>query len=117
MKRYEVTVNDQVYEVSLRELEENESVVTTSNKVEPELTTKASTNDSGEGFTVKAPMGGVIVSIKVKENQEVKAGDTLFILGAMKMENEISAPQDGVVKSILVTESQEVETNQELVII
>lgn len=114
MKRYEVTVNGQVYEVSLRELKENETVKTSA----PAPSAAPSTaTASGEGYTVTAPMGGVIMSVKVKENQEVKAGDTLFILEAMKMENEIKAPQDGVVKSILVNESQQVETNQELVII
>ncbi|MBD3949353.1 biotin/lipoyl-binding protein [Tuanshanicoccus lijuaniae] len=119
MKRYEVTVNGQVYEVSLRELQDNETVTTTApaQPAPPAATPAAPAPVTGEGLSVKAPMGGVIMSVKVKENQSVKAGDTLFILEAMKMENEIKAPQDGVVKSILVSESQQVETNQELVII
>ena len=56
------------------------------------------------------------MKILVKEGQSVKAGDNLFILEAMKMENEIKATQDGVIKSILVTESQQVETKQELAV-
>ncbi|MBS4462404.1 biotin/lipoyl-binding protein [Aerococcaceae bacterium zg-B36] len=117
MKRYEVTVNGQVYEVSLRELQANETVATTTTQSAPAAAPTPTASNTGEGFSVKAPMGGVIMSVKVKPNQPVKAGDTLFILEAMKMENEIVAPQDGVVKSILVNESQQVETNQELVII
>lgn len=118
MKRYEVVVNNEVYEVSLRELKADEQVAVTP-QAAPAAPVAASTAPvvSGEGFTVKAPMGGVIMSTKVKEGQAVKAGDVLFILEAMKMENEIKAAQDGVVKSILVSESQQVETNQELAII
>lgn len=116
MKRYEVTVNGEIYEVSLRELKDNEKVSITNN-LEENTSKKVNKSNNSDGFTVKSPMGGVIVSIKVKENQTVKSGDTLFILGAMKMETEIIAPQDGIVKSILVNESQEVESNQELIII
>lgn len=115
MKKYEVIVNGQVYEVRLRELKDHETVMTTDTTPERQPATPIA--PTGEGVRVSAPMGGVIMSIKVKENQAVKAGDTLFILEAMKMENEIKAPQDGIVRSILVSESQQVETNQELAII
>lgn len=118
MKRYEVVVNNEVYEVSLRELAPDEKVAVTSL---PQSTPSPSTSPSApvakEGYVIKAPMGGAILSIKAKEGQSVKAGDTLFILEAMKMENEIKAPQDGVVKTVLISEGQTVETNQELAII
>ncbi len=52
--------------------------------------------------TVTAPMPGNILDVKVKAGDSVKAGDTLVILEAMKMENEISAPQDGTVASVNV---------------
>ena len=52
--------------------------------------------------TVNCPMPGTILQVKVSEGQAVKAGDTLFVLEAMKMENEIVAPCDGTVKSISV---------------
>ena len=52
--------------------------------------------------TVTAPMPGNILDVKVKAGDSVKAGDTLLILEAMKMENEISAPQDGTVASVNV---------------
>ena len=51
---------------------------------------------------VKAPMPGNILDVKVKAGDSVKAGDTLLILEAMKMENEISAPQDGTIASVNV---------------
>lgn len=52
------------------------------------------------GEPVKAPMPGTILDIKVSSGQAVKSGDILFILEAMKMENEIVAPADGVVQVI-----------------
>jgi propionyl-CoA carboxylase alpha chain len=56
------------------------------------------TVDSGKA--VRCPMPGVVVSIAVAEGQEVKAGETLAVLEAMKMENVLRAERDGVVKAI-----------------
>jgi len=61
---------------------------------------------------IKAPMPGVILSINVKEGQEVKEGETLIILEAMKMENAIGAPKDGVIKSINVKSGGTVEKGE-----
>jgi propionyl-CoA carboxylase alpha chain len=52
------------------------------------------------GKFVLCPMPGLVVSIAVKEGQEVKAGETLAVVEAMKMENVLRAERDGVVKSI-----------------
>lgn len=49
------------------------------------------------GETIAAPMPGTILDIKVSEGQQVKAGDVIVILEAMKMENEITAPKSGTV--------------------
>jgi biotin carboxyl carrier protein len=64
---------------------------------------------------VKAPMPGLVLSIKVKEGMEVKKGDPILILEAMKMENIIKSPVDGIVKSIAVKEKQAVDKNQTLI--
>jgi biotin carboxyl carrier protein len=64
---------------------------------------------------IKAPMPGLVLSLKVSENQEVKKGDPVLILEAMKMENIIKSPIDGVIKQILVSEKQAVEKNQALI--
>jgi len=53
-----------------------------------------------EGTKVLAPMPGMIIRYLVKVDDKVKAGDTLLILEAMKMQNTISAPVDGVVKAV-----------------
>jgi biotin carboxyl carrier protein len=64
---------------------------------------------------VRAPMPGLIIQLKVKDGDEVKAGDTLLILEAMKMENIIKAPGDAVVKSVKVRMGEGVEKNQVLI--
>lgn len=65
---------------------------------------------------IKAPMPGLIVDIKVAPGQEVKKGDALLVLEAMKMENILKSPGDGVIKAIKVEKRQSVEKNQVMII-
>lgn len=64
---------------------------------------------------LKAPMPGLILDVNIKAGDEVKEGDYLLVLEAMKMENTLTAPRDGVVKSVLVKKGETVEKNQLLV--
>lgn len=64
---------------------------------------------------VQAPMPGTILSVKVSVGQQVKKGDTVAVLEAMKMENEIPAPQDGTVSSVDVSNGATVETGATIV--
>ncbi|WP_456318960.1 biotin/lipoyl-containing protein [Anaeromicropila herbilytica] len=61
-------------------------------------------------LVVSAPMPGKILEVKAKINQTVKRGDVLFILEAMKMENEIVAPEDGTIVSIVISAGDNVES-------
>ena len=61
----------------------------------------ASASDSGKKLL--CPMPGLVVSIAVSEGQEVKAGETLAVIEAMKMQNVLRAEQDGTVKKIYAT--------------
>jgi len=58
---------------------------------------------------IKAPMPGKVIEVLVKESDEIKKGESLIILEAMKMENVIKAPHDLVVKSIKVNLGEAVE--------
>ena len=69
------------------------------------------------GDAVKSPMPGNILKIQVTQGQQVKEGDVLIILEAMKMENEIVATKSGSVAQILVTKGQVVETGSPLIVI
>ncbi len=64
---------------------------------------------------LKAPMPGLVLDIKVSVGQEVKKGDALLILEAMKMENVLKAPADAKVKNICIEKGQGVEKNQVLI--
>ncbi len=64
---------------------------------------------------VKAPMPGLVLEIRVAEGTEVKKGDAILVLEAMKMENIIKSPTDGVIKKINVKKGVAVEKNQVLV--
>lgn len=68
------------------------------------------------GETVSAPMPGTILSVNVQNAQDVKAGDILLILEAMKMENEIVAPRDGKVAQVAVSKGTSVNTGDVLVV-
>jgi biotin carboxyl carrier protein len=64
---------------------------------------------------IKAPMPGMVLNILVTEGQEVKKGDALIVLEAMKMENILKSPNDGVVKKIAINKGVAVEKNQLLI--
>lgn len=65
---------------------------------------------------IKAPMPGLVLNVLVGEGTEVKKGDNLLVLEAMKMENMIKSPTDGVIKKIEVKQGDKVEKNELLVV-
>lgn len=65
--------------------------------------------------TIKAPMPGLVLSIDVSEQQEIKENDPLLILEAMKMENVMLSPRDGVIKSIAVNQGDAIDKGQLLI--
>ncbi len=69
----------------------------------------------GAGNNLSSGMPGKIVKIFVKPGDELKAGDPILIMEAMKMENEMRANSDVKIKEILVKEGENVETGAELV--
>lgn len=141
-KEYKYTINGNQYEVAIGDIVENEVVVTVNGEEykvewesEPEEEKKkpvlgkpkAESVDSGSASAdttavntnnaVKAPLPGVITSIEVAVGDEVKAGDTLLVLEAMKMANNIEAEKDGKVTAICVQPGQSVMEDDALVVI
>lgn len=103
-REYVVTVNSNSYTVKI------------SNEIDHLIKEMGfSTGASVIANSIKAPMPGIILSVNVEENQEVKEGETLLILEAMKMENAISAPKDGVIKSIFAKSGETVEKGELLI--
>ncbi len=71
---------------------------------------------TGIAKELKAPMPGLVLAILVKPGDAIKKGDSLLVLEAMKMENNIKAVSDAVVKKIAVQKGNAVEKNQILVL-
>lgn len=123
IKKYNITVNGNTYEV---EVEEVGAVVSNNTRTAPAQTTApspqpkqaqqpASAPAPSGGGDVNAPMPGTIFEVKANVGQQVKKGDVLLILEAMKMENEIMAPHDGVVSHIHVSKGASVSSGDPLV--
>ena len=88
MKKFHITVNGNAYEVDVEEI----------GAAYAPAAAPAAVPAGGEKVT--APMPGTILDVKVQNGATVNKGDVLFILEAMKMENEIVAPCAGTVASI-----------------
>ena len=137
MRKYQIKVDGKVYEVEVEEIGADKSSrgttisapqpVVTKVKEEPvsqkaakpssnPAPTKAST-ETVAGEQVVAPMPGKILRINVNEGDTIKEGDTLLILEAMKMENEIFAKTSGKIKKINVSINDMVDTGDTLLII
>ena len=121
MKNYTITVNGNVYDVTV---EENGAGAPAAAPVAaPRAAAPAAPAAApapapaaapAGGETVAAPMPGTILDIRCTAGQAVKGGDVLFILEAMKMENEICAPHDGTVGSVCVQKGASVQTGAAL---
>ena len=119
MKAYKVTVNGNVYEITLEVIDKSE--IKTAAPVAPakeEPKAEAPKADAApaaaEGAAITAPMPGTILKVNFKNGDAVKKGDVLMVLEAMKMENEIMAPADGTVAGITVSAGSAVEAGSTL---
>ncbi len=124
IKNYRVTVNGQSYDVAVEEagvaatgaVAQPVQAVQPVAAPQPVVQSAAPAGPAVAGAsTVKAPMPGTVLSLKVSPGQSVKRGDVLLILEAMKMENEISAPANGVVAAIRVQAGSTVNTGDPMV--
>ena len=133
--KYVVTVNGKKFEVEVekvggagkslsrppaerREAVKSEPVVETKAAVAPAPVeaAPAATSTTG-GTTITSPMPGTILDVKVNVGDKVKFGQTLAILEAMKMENDIPATGDGEVAEIRVKKGDAVETDAVLIVL
>ena len=125
--KYVVTLNGKNYEVDVTECDAVITSVAPAAPVAPVAAAPAPAAApaaapapaavAADGAKVVAPMPGNILSVNVTPGQAVKEGEVLFILEAMKMENEIVAPVAGTVKQVLVSKGSVVETDAILAVI
>ena len=72
---------------------------------------------AASGEQVTSPMPGTIVKVNVKAGQNVKSGDVLAVLEAMKMENEIMAPHDAAIVQVLTDVGTKVDTGTPIIVL
>lgn len=103
-KTVALKINNNIYEVELK------------NKLDLLLEKLGMDNlDTQMANEIKAPMPGLIFDVMVKVGDEVKKGDQVIILEAMKMENVIKSPSDGIVSNVHIEKGQSVEKNSVLI--
>lgn len=117
MKRsFRVKVNGELYEVEVEEQNTGQSEISQAPMAKPQApqvpspapaapvtaVKEAAPKAAGSGQKITAPLPGTILDLKVASGAQVKAGQVVAVLEAMKMENEIVSPADGVVQEILV---------------
>ena len=110
MKVYKVKVNGKVYEVELEAVEERKDSI----KVNT-ANTAAPVSDGAN--TILAPIAGKVVDVKVNVGDMVKKGQTVAIVEAMKLENEIQSQFDGKVVDIKVNKGSSVNNKDVLIVL
>jgi len=142
MRKYQLKVNDKDFQVHLRDLSAEEATLEINGKeyqvsiasvsevipegaasscapapvTAPASVAKARSGGAAEG-SVQAPIPGSIMEVYVQVGDQVKAGQPLFKMEAMKMENEINARIDGTISAVNISAGDTVNQGDELIII
>ena len=120
MRKFMITVNGATYEVDVEEVGGAQTaapVRAAAPVAAAPVAAAAAPTATAAGESVKAPMPGNILDVKVKVGDTVKQGDALVVLEAMKMENDIPAPHDGKVVQVCVQKGATVNAGDALVVL
>ena len=142
MKEYKYTIDGNKYDVAINEVGETTAKVTVNGteytvewekpveekpvvKIQPAAAKPAAAPAAApapvaapvSGNAIKTPLPGVIIDVKVNVGDTVKKGDTVVVLEAMKMENNINADRDGKVVAIQVAKGDTVADGAALIVL
>ena len=135
MKEYKYKINGNEYSVAIIDLEGDKAAVEVNGvsyqvdiltegytapapqPIAPAAPAAEPAAPAGKGTAVQSPLPGVILDLKVAVGDQVKAGQTVAILEAMKMENNINAECDGVITAIKVAKGDNILEGSDIVII
>lgn len=118
IKRFRIVLDGVVHEVEVEELNNSApraAAPLPQTAVSVPSPGRALPDEASSAGTVLAPLQGTVLDVQVSAEQAVKAGQTLVVIEAMKMENEIVAPRDGTVASVTVHKGDAVAAGDMLV--
>jgi len=130
MKKYQITLKGQVYELDVEEIGGSSTPVASKTASTPAAASAPSATQAPKATppkaapkaapagaqTVVAPMPGKIMAVNVKNGDSIKRGDIICILEAMKMQNEIMATQEGTVSDVRITVGQIMSTGDVIIV-
>ena len=105
MRNFLVNVNGTKYEVAVEEIDGKAAAATPAKAAAPVAAPVAAVAGATK---LTAPMPGTILGVTVKDGDAVKAGQTMFVLEAMKMESDIVAPVGGTIRGVAVAKGESV---------
>jgi len=125
---YNIIHNYKSYNIHILEIDQTEnkiklkinnqtveaSVISELDKIVKSMGFKKHTAEKNKNL--KAPMPGLVTNIPVSKGDQIKKGDNLIVLEAMKMENNLKAENDSIIKDIIVKKGSSVEKNEVLII-
>jgi glutaconyl-CoA/methylmalonyl-CoA decarboxylase subunit gamma len=145
MKKFKFTIEDRVYEVNIIDVEDNFADVEVNGKhykvevekaiqqtktpklirtepipstdVHPSIAKTSSPAAPKTGGTINAPLPGIILEVLVKQGDEIKIGQRLLVLEAMKMENNIDSDKEGKVLEVKVQKGDSIMEGDILIVI
>lgn len=120
-RKFRITIDGKEFEAEVEELGSETTaapVIQQQKTAQKPLQQKETTaSSSASGNAIIAPMPGKIISIKVKSGQQIKKGDIVLVLEAMKMEQEIKSEYNGVISTITISEGDTVKKDQALILL
>ena len=115
MRKFVVTVEDKKYQVMVEEV--GGAPAASSQAAPQEVPASQAPPVNVDGESIKAPLSGTILSVKVSVGDRVTAGTVVATLEALKLENEVPATGEGTVKAVLVSPGQTVSTGDPLIVL
>ena len=116
MRNFIITIDGKQYQVGVEEVGATQSPAPVVTSIAPAQAQAPVSSAPAVGTKVKAPMPGMIKALKFDEGAQVKKGDVILILEAMKMDNDITAPCDGKI-SYKATKGSNVDTGALMAVI
>ncbi len=111
----EIELNKKTFSVNIKQLGVSQHKKRMIKREESVSEVKKNIPENSKNQKIEAPLPGVILEIKVKEGDEVKEGQDLLIMEAMKMENSIQAPFSGKIVKIFVSKESNVQEGDNLI--